>query len=288
MPNPLPDPLPLVSIVTPSLNQGQYIEETILSVLNQDYPNIEYTVIDGGSTDETIDILKKYQEKLLWVSEKGRGQTEAIHKGFKNAKGAILAWLNSDDLYSSDAVGKAVGLFNQNPEIRMVYGKTRYIDAHGKNVGQHPTEPFNLKKLAVSTFICQPSTFSKKDAYLTAGGLNIDLHYTMDYDLWVRIARQFSVEYLPEVLSEYRLHDRSKTVSDIHSLRFHREILQTIMGHYNWAPANRVYGYGYHLVRSKIPRALVSFKLFLIPLSLRASFIIYLHLNKKITFEGVK
>ena len=286
--NPLPDPLPLVSIVTPSLNQGQYIEETILSVLNQDYPNIEYAVIDGGSTDNTIDILRKYQDRLLWVSEKDRGQSDAINKGFRMAKGDILAWLNSDDTYLPSAVNKAVSLLNSHSDTKMVYGKTHYSDETGKIIGEYPTGPLDYKRLAIFNFICQPSTFFKKEVFFDAGGLDLELRHSMDYDLWIRIVRNFSVEYLPEYLSIYRLHSQSKTISEIHALKSSEECLKTVMKYYNWAPANRVYGYCHHFVKYMTPTALVKIKPLIVFFALIVSLVQYIYLNKGIRLEDVK
>ena len=224
---------PLVSIITPSYNQGEFIEETIQSVLNQDYPNIEYIVIDGGSTDNTVDILKKYKGKFNWISEKDKGQSDAISKGFRIAKGDVFAWLNSDDTYLTGAVRKVVEYFNSHPRTGMVYGKTHYVDEAGHITGSYPTEPFDYKRLATFNFICQPSTFFKKDVLDEVGGVDTNLHYVMDYELWIRMAQKFQFGYLEEFLSTYRLHQESKTVSSRHTIANHKECLSTVMKYYN-------------------------------------------------------
>src|ERR1700693_3648321 len=138
---------PLVTIVTPSYNQGQFIRTTIESVLSQDYPHIEYIIMDGGSKDETAAMVKEYGSRLTWISEKDRGQSHAINKGFRMARGSIISWLNSDDLILPGAVRKAVDGFRQNPEAGAVYGEGYLIDREGKTTGRFPcTEPFNLWK----------------------------------------------------------------------------------------------------------------------------------------------
>lgn len=279
---------PLVSIITPSFNQGAYIEETINSVLDQGYPNVEYIVVDGGSTDNTLDILRKYDQKITWLSEKDNGQADAINKGIRMTEGKIVAWLNSDDVYLPGAIQRVVDCFHQHPNIKMVYGKSHFIDTNGKIVGRYPTEPFDFERLAMFNFICQPSAFFKRDAFDDVGKLNLGLHYVLDYDLWIRIAQKFKVKYLPEFLSSYRLHETSKTVAYDHALRNHKEGLDTALKYYNWAPANRVYGYYYHLIEPKLPQFLGKFRILTIVLGLLLSMVKYLQLNKGIRYADVK
>jgi len=280
--------LPRISVVTPSFNQGQFIEETILSVINQDYPRIEYIVMDGGSTDNTVPILRKYESRIIWRSEKDRGQSDAINKGFQMASGDILAWLNSDDTYRPGAVRQAVEVLCRDPEIKLVYGKSYYCDEKGEVIGEYPTEPPNYKRLAVFNFIAQPSTFFRREVILDAGGLNPQMQFAMDYDLWLKTAGKFKVEYLPEYLSMFRLHGESKTISEIHALKFNQEILNTVIRYYQWAPANRVYAYCYHLVKCRAP-AFFGRKLPIVVMTaLACSFVEYLRLNKMIRWEDVK
>ncbi len=279
---------PLVSIITPSYNQGKFIEDTIRSVLSQDYTNVEYIVIDGGSTDNTVDILKKYEGKFKWISEKDKGQSDAINKGFKMAKGDILAWLNSDDTYLQGAISKVADFFQTHPDTGAVYGKTHFIDEAGKIVGQYPTEPFDFKRLAVFNFICQPSMFFKKIVWNEIGGLDMNLNYSMDYDLWIKIVRRFRVEYFNEFLSTYRLHTESKTISDIHALKNNEECLKTVMKLYNWAPANRVYGYYYYLVKNNIPSCFSKLKFIMFPIVFIVSLVAYLRINKGVNLKDLK
>jgi glycosyltransferase involved in cell wall biosynthesis len=293
----------VVSIVTPSYNQEQFIDKTIRSVISQEGDFfLDYIIIDGGSEDKSVETIKRYDSLLdegkwqvqcrgiryRWVSEKDSGQTDAIIKGFKLAEGEILAWLNSDDTYLEGALNKVVHFFRQNQSIGMVYGKTYYIDETGSTMGIYPTESFDVKKLASFTFITQSSTFLRKGAYVNVGGLNIDLHYTMDYDLWIRLSKKFEIEYLPEFLSTYRLHTESKTMSYYHTFQFHREYLETVMKYYNWAPLNRVYGYCDYLVKSKLPEKFAKNKLFVLMPAVFISVIKYIVLNRGIRGEDIR
>lgn len=271
----------LVSIITPSFNQGEFIEDTIKSVLAQDYPNIEYIVLDGGSTDNTLDVLKKYDDKIQWKSGKDKGQCFAIEKGFNWADGKIIIWLNSDDTLTVDAVSTAVGEFETDPDLAFVYGKSKYINAEGEVIGDYPTEPFDIERLSKVNFISQPSVFVNKSSYEAVGGVDTVLNYCFDYDLWIRLARKFPVKHIDKVLSNYRLHDDSKTVSSIHALKNSGEVLRTVLKHYRHAPPNRVFVYTYNLVLIKFS-LLSKARFFLLPIVLAISFFSYFLLNRGI------
>ena len=204
---------PLVSIVTPSFNQGQFIEETIQSVLGQDYPNIEYLVIDGNSTDNTLEILRKYEDRLKWISEPDSGQSHAINKGFRMARGEIVAWLNSDDTLLPGAIGKAVGHLAENRETMMVYGEGYLMDLHGHITGRFPaTEPFNLWRLIYyGDYILQQTVFMRKRVFDVIPMVDESLHYGMDWDLFIRIGKRFKVDYLPEYLGALREYPQAKS-----------------------------------------------------------------------------
>ncbi|HBR16176.1 MAG: hypothetical protein A3G39_09695 [Deltaproteobacteria bacterium RIFCSPLOWO2_12_FULL_43_16] len=278
---------PLVSIITPSYNQGVFIEETIKSVLSQDYPNIEYIVVDGGSMDNTVEILKKYEGRLRWISEKDRGQSDAINKGFRMSKGEILAWLNSDDTFLPGAVRKMAEAFNFSPDAGMIYAGGYYTDEKGNIVDSHPPEPFDREKLASSGFIFQPSTFFRREAFFGAGGLDESLHYTMDHDLWLKICSKHKVGHIEEFLSTYRIHGESKTMAERNRLEFAEESLKTIFRHYRRAPINRVYAYCYYLVKSKAPYV-ARFTPLLVFLAIAVSIVKYLRLNRGINIKDVK
>ncbi len=168
---------PLVSIVTPSYNHGLYIEATIQSVLQQDYPNLEYIVIDGGSQDDTVEILKRYGDRLCWISEPDHGQADAINKGFRMARGEILAWLNSDDTYLPGAVRQAVEYFQKHPDTSMVYGEGQHVDAAGHIIEPYTTEPFDYQRLSERCFICQPTVFFRAHVFRDIGPL--DTNFTL-------------------------------------------------------------------------------------------------------------
>jgi glycosyltransferase involved in cell wall biosynthesis len=208
---------PLVSIVTPSFNQGEYLEETICSVLEQDYPNIEYLIVDGGSTDSSLEIIKRYQERLSWwVSEADQGQTDAINKGFIHAQGEILAWLNSDDTYLPNTVSQAVEFLQSHPNVGMVYGNANLIDEHGKVIGKFPARQTDYRLLRRGyVHIPQQSSFFRARLWQKVGPLDPTFHFAMDYDLWVRLAHITTLHYFPVLWANFRLHGAGKSmVSD--------------------------------------------------------------------------
>lgn len=207
------NPLPLVSIITPSLNQGRFIRQTIESVLSQDYPRLEYLVMDGGSTDETLDILRGYSTRLIWRSAPDLGQADAVNSGFRLAKGEILGWLNSDDTYQPGAVSAAVEHLTAHPETAVVYGDAHYIDERNEVIGIYPTEDFDLDRLAQACLICQPAAFCRRSAIEAIGGLDATLQYCMDYDLWIRLGRRFRLERIPRFVANTRHYPQTKTWS---------------------------------------------------------------------------
>ncbi len=195
-----------VSVVTPSFNTGRFIAAAVQSVLAQDYPQLEYVVMDGGSTDQTLDVLKSLGERVSWISEPDAGQADAINRGFSRTSGEILGWLNSDDTYAPGAIGVAADYFQAHPDVALVYGNADFIDSTGARIGRCAhVEPFSRHRLMhYSDFIVQPAAFFRRSAFEAVGGLDASLNWAMDYDLWIKLARRFKVAYLPHVLAQYR------------------------------------------------------------------------------------
>ena len=222
---------PLVTIVTPSYNQGCFIRATIESVLSQDYPHVEYIIMDGGSTDETASVVKDYASRLTFISEKDRGQSHAINKGFRMAQGSILAWLNSDDLYLPGCIRSAVDSFQRNAAAGAVYGEGYLIDYSGNTSCRFPhTEAFNLWKLVfLSDYILQQSVYFRKEVLEDLGYLDEDLHYTMDWDILIRIGMKYHMEYVPEYMGCLREYPESKSFAG-GAMRI-REIQQMLQRH---------------------------------------------------------
>jgi GT2 family glycosyltransferase len=201
----------LVSIITPSYNQAAYLEQTIQSVLGQDYPRIEYIVIDGGSTDSSVEIIKKYQDSLsYWVSEADSGQAEAINKGLTRAKGDVIGWINSDDYYMLNTVSVAVRCFEQNPDVVMVYGDMLAIDGSGQTINILRYKQLSLQDLLCFQIIGQSSVFFRRSALEKTGFLETSLHFMLDHHLWIRLARQGRILHVPQIWSAARYHSQAK------------------------------------------------------------------------------
>ena len=205
---------PLVSIITPSFNQARYIEATIQSVLTQDYPNIEYIIVDGGSTDNTVEIIKNHESRIAWwVSEQDKGQTDAINKGFARANGEILAWLNSDDTYELSAINAAVKYLQEHPEVGMVYGDCNFINEDGSVIGKFGSAQTNQHLLRQGyVHIPQQTMFFRADLWKQVGPLDPSFYFAMDYDLWTRIAAHAELKYVPQTWANFRLHTTGKTI----------------------------------------------------------------------------
>lgn len=208
---------PLVSIVTPSLNRGDVIGEAIASVLEQDYPRIEYLVMDGGSSDRTLDILRGHGDRLRWVSAPDAGQSAAINAGWRSTSGEIVAWLNTDDTYLPGAVRRVVEFFAAHPEVDAVFGDCLYVDAHGRHPRPYPTRPYDYLELVRTTinYLPQPATFMRRRVLASIGYLDETLHYVMDLDYWLRLGLRHGVAYLPAWLATLRLHAGAKSVQDL-------------------------------------------------------------------------
>jgi FkbM family methyltransferase len=203
---------PLVSIVTPSFNQAQFLQRTVDSVLGQTYPNIEYIVVDGGSNDGSVEILRSYGDRFAWISEPDRGQSHAINKGLARASGEILAYLNSDDVLLPRAAETVVRYLQDHPDGDLVYGTADYIDEHDNVTGSYHTADYTFTRLMHNCCICQPATFWRATAARLVGPFNESLSFAMDYEHWIRLDRaNAKLVHIPERLAQSRLHASSKT-----------------------------------------------------------------------------
>lgn len=245
LPDAMPNgqPWPKISIVTPSLNQGKFIEETIRSVLLQGYPNLEYILVDGGSTDGTIDIIKKYEQWLsFWISEPDQGQSDAINKGFSRSTGDIMAWLNSDDTYRTNALACAISYFVENPECDILYGEAWNTneDGHRLRPCRYVTDPIARSYLLNLDPIVQPATFWRRGLWFKIGKLDTNLVWGFDWDFYIRAHMQTKLHYVPEFLANYRLHDVMKTNTG--GAKRHAELAK-ITRRYGgwWQPTNVLY-----------------------------------------------
>jgi glycosyltransferase involved in cell wall biosynthesis len=216
----------LISIITPSYNQAQYLEQTLQSVLTQDYSNIEYIVMDGGSNDGSVDIIKRLESSSLlldiqeraparhkinyWVSEKDNGQADAINKGFAKATGDIVAWLNSDDYYLPNTISQVIKIFAENPEVVLIYGNMLAVDENGKTFNT-----FNYKQLSLEDLICfqiigQPAVFFRNSALQKTNGLNLDFHFLLDHLFWIELAQHGKILHVDKTWSAARYHAEAK------------------------------------------------------------------------------
>jgi glycosyltransferase involved in cell wall biosynthesis len=218
--------LPLVSIVTPSFNQANFIEDAILSVKNQDYPNIEHIVVDGKSADNTTEILKKHEKNynLRWISEPDEGQSDAVNKGFMIAKGKIIGWLNSDDVYfASDVISYIVKQFKKNPDVDVIFGDSVVINENGFIERVFRTLNWNyLYLLLGASYIPQPATFFRKNV-ITENSLDKNLHFAMDVEFWLRLGKKHKFLHVNKLLAADRVHIKTKRLSSSNIKRYRLE-----------------------------------------------------------------
>lgn len=239
-----------VSVVTPSYNQGRFIERTIQSVLEQDVPSLEYVVVDGASTDGTVDILKKYDGQLRWVSEKDSGQTEAVNKGIQASKGDIIGWLNSDDIYYPGALLEVIRLFEKCPQVEVVYGEADHIDENDQIIETYYTENWDYQRLKNICFLCQPAVFFRRKLVEKVGLLDENLKYCMDYEYWLRLGAEVPFRRIKKKLAGSRMYQENKTLGE--RLAVHKEINNMFYERMNFVPDKWIYNYAHAFVDRKI------------------------------------
>jgi len=246
-----------ISIVTPSYNQARFIRETIESVVSQDYPNIEYFIIDGGSTDGSVDIIREYAEKykfIKWVSKKDSGPVEAINKGLKMASGDIVAYINSDDTYFPGAIKEIVEYFYKNKNLKIIYGEGMHIDENGKKIVDYSTRIFDENLLKEWCFICQPSLFMRREVLEKVGPFDERRKTCWDYEYWIRAYKHYYLGYIPVMIATSRLYPECITVN----LRQRAIIdsMQIVKKYYGYVPLSWFYTYaGYKI--SKVDQIIV-------------------------------
>ncbi|MCI0720601.1 MAG: glycosyltransferase, partial [Acidobacteria bacterium] len=235
-----------VSIITPSLNQARFLEPTVESVLQQECDSLEYWVVDGSSQDGSVDLLRRYDSRLRWVSEPDSGQADAVNKGFQRSQGEILGWLNADDVYCPGALNEVVRQFSADPALMLLYGKAHHVDEDGNFLEDYPTREFDLAVLAYHCFICQPACFFRRSLLEAAGGVNTGLQYAMDLDLWIRFGMlqqenpRWKFKHISQVLASSRMHSSNKTLS--RRRQSLEEIMTVVRRHFGVVPFNWVYG----------------------------------------------
>ncbi len=248
--------MPIISLLTLSCNQGEFLAETIESIISQagDF-FIDYIIIDCDSSDDSSNIIRKYDELLSqtqwqvkcggitcrWLSEKNQGQADTLMKGFRLAEGEIFAWLNSGDVYLPGTLQVVADFFRNDQDRGLLYGDAEYYDANGSSIGRHHTEEFVFHRLAWSNFICQPAAFFRSDVFHGVGGLDTTLRFAVDYDLWLRITRQFPGFYLHRLLARSRLYHPGGTDSPSTLPGDVEEALSVTLQQFGWAPWSRIY-----------------------------------------------
>jgi len=242
--------LPLVTVVTPCLNMGGFIARTLESVLSQDYPNLEYIVVDGGSTDGTIDVIRAFQEKyphrLHLISEADGGTAEALQKGLQLAAGGVFAYLNADDTYFPGAIRTAVHWLNERPAAAAVYGNAYWIDAKGNRIANYPTETFDRETLREHCYICQPACFIRTAVLREAGGFDTRFEVAFDYELWLRLSRQHTFHRIDALLANSRMHKANKTFQQ-RTTGF-EEANRALREHYGYVPFRWAHSYASFLL----------------------------------------
>jgi GT2 family glycosyltransferase len=232
------------SVVTPSYNQGQFIRATIESVLSQRIADLQYLVIDGGSTDGTVAILKEFGDRLSFISEQDEGTGDAVNKGLALCTAEIIGWLNSDDIYYPETLLRVADLFRLHPEIDIIYGRAHHIDEHGTILEEYPTEEWSFEALINHCIISQPAAFFRRAVVERFGPLEITHKYCVDYEFWIRLAGKGArFLFVPEFFAATRLHNQAKTCAS--RLKCHKDTNDILVKHLGYLPPRWISNYAH-------------------------------------------
>lgn len=240
---------PPISVVTPSYNQGRFIERTIRSVLDQGVPGLEYFVADGGSTDETVEVLRRFEDRLRFVSQRDGGQAAAVNAAIAATSGEVVGWLNSDDVYLPGALAAVLAYFDAHPEADVVYGDAQHIDADDGFIEPYYTEDWDFARLADVCFLCQPAVFFRRRVVERFGPLDPALRYCMDYEFWLRVGAEVPFVRIPGVLAGSRLYETNKTLGD--RVPVHVEIARMTKRRLGRVPERWIWNYAYAVVDAR-------------------------------------
>lgn len=234
---------PKVSIVTPSYNQAAFLEETIVSVLEQDYPDVEYIVVDDGSTDGSLAVIERYADRLAWwTTQPNAGQVAALNRGFARATGDLLGWINSDDTLLPHAISTVVAAMEASPDALLVYGDNTFIDPESKAIGHLPAREFDVPAMLATgqNHVPQPGSLFRREAYERFGPLNEQGYYFFDFEFVVALGQHGRVVRIPETLATYRIHPESKSVSaPVRKARDQIRFVDTVFARDDLAPETR-------------------------------------------------
>ena len=236
-----------ITVVTPSYNQGKFLEDTIRSVVNQDYPSLEYIIIDGGSNDHSTDIIRRYERQLAyWVSEKDKGQADAVNKGIMRSSGDIVGWLNSDDIYLPNTLRRVAQYFESYRDAEVIYGNHVVTDQSNNPLWVKKEIPFSIRRLEHHSYMSQPATFIRRSAIEKVGLLDENLYFLLDWEYFIRLGKVCKFRHVPEVFATYRLHRIAKTAVQSGQERFAEE-KEKVMKLHKYNPTRfEMVNFGYH------------------------------------------